>query len=73
LLQQIEWTKITLNTVLTKSHSKAVWGRGECELAAGTRGTALTPALRRQRQADLSEFEATLVYIVSSRAARTIE
>ena len=27
---------------------------------------------RRQRQADFCEFEATLVYIVSSRAARTM-
>ena len=29
--------------------------------------TPLTPALRRQRQADLSEFEASLVYRVGSR------
>jgi hypothetical protein len=27
----------------------------------------LTPALRRQRQADICEFEASLVYIVNSR------
>jgi hypothetical protein len=30
----------------------------------------LISALRRQRQADLSEFEASLVYRVSSRTAR---
>ena len=30
----------------------------------------LIPALRRQRQADLCEFEASLVYIASSRTAR---
>jgi hypothetical protein len=32
--------------------------------------TSLIPALGRQRQADLSEFEANLVCIVSSRTAR---
>ena len=32
----------------------------------------LIPALGRQRQADLSELEANLVYIVSSRTAKTI-
>jgi hypothetical protein len=32
--------------------------------------TPLTPALRRQRQADLYEFEASLVYRASSRTAR---
>jgi hypothetical protein len=30
----------------------------------------LVPALRRQRQMDLCEFEANLVYRVSSRTAR---
>jgi hypothetical protein len=30
----------------------------------------LTPALGRQRQVDLCEFEASLVYRVSSRTAR---
>jgi len=30
----------------------------------------LIPALRRQRQADLWEFKASLVYIVSSETAR---
>jgi hypothetical protein len=30
----------------------------------------LTPGLRRQRQEDLSESEACLVYIISSRTAR---
>ena len=30
----------------------------------------LIPALRRKRQVDLSEFEASLVYKVSSRTAR---
>ena len=33
------------------------------------RRTPLIPALRRQRQADLCEFEASLVYRVSSRTA----
>ena len=32
----------------------------------------LIPALRKQRQADLCEFEASLVYIASSRTARDI-
>ena len=34
--------------------------------------TSLIPALRRQRQTDLCEFEASLVHKVSSRTARTI-
>ena len=33
----------------------------------------LIPALGRQRQVDLSEFEASLVYIASSRTARTVK
>jgi hypothetical protein len=33
----------------------------------------LIPALRRQRQARISEFEASLVYKVSSRTARAAE
>ena len=32
----------------------------------------MIPALLRQRQADLCEFEANLVYRVSSRTARTL-
>ena len=32
----------------------------------------LIPALGRQRQVDLSEFEASLVYRVSSRRARAV-
>ena len=32
----------------------------------------LIPALRRQRQADLWEFKASLVYRVSSRTARAV-
>ena len=34
---------------------------------------ALIPALRRQRQADLCEFEASLVYRVSSRTFRATQ
>jgi hypothetical protein len=33
----------------------------------------LVPALGRQRQADLCEFETSLVYIVSSRTARATQ
>ena len=33
---------------------------------------SLVPALRRQRQTDLCEFEASLAYKVSSRTARTV-
>ena len=33
----------------------------------------LFPALRRQRQVDLFEFEASLVYRASSRTARTTQ
>ena len=33
--------------------------------------TPLIPALRRQRQEDISEFEASLVYRVGSMTART--
>lgn len=35
--------------------------------------TLLILALRRHRQTDLSEFEASLVYRVSSRTARAIQ
>jgi hypothetical protein len=35
--------------------------------------TSLILALRRQRQADLSEFEASLVYKVSSTTARATQ
>ena len=35
--------------------------------------TPLIPTLRRQRQADLCEFEASLVYRVSSRTLSAIE
>ena len=34
--------------------------------------TTLIPALRRQRQVDLSEFKAILVYRESSRTVRTV-
>jgi hypothetical protein len=33
----------------------------------------LTPALNRQRQADLCDFEASLVYRASSRTAKATE
>jgi hypothetical protein len=33
----------------------------------------LIPALRRQREVDISEFEASLVYRVSSRTARATQ
>jgi hypothetical protein len=36
-------------------------------------GGALIPALWRQRQADLCEFEASLVYQISSRTARATQ
>jgi hypothetical protein len=36
-------------------------------------GTPLIPALRRQRQADLCDFEASLVYRASSRTARAVQ
>jgi hypothetical protein len=39
----------------------------------GRRWWPLIPALRRQRQADLCVFEASLVYIVSSRTTKAIE
>ena len=35
--------------------------------------TPLIPAFRRQRQADLCQLSASLVYILSSRTARAIE
>lgn len=39
----------------------------------GVMGTVLSPALRRQRQEDSCEFEANLVYRVTSRTARERE
>ena len=35
-------------------------------------GWGVSPALGRQRQGDLCEFKASLVYIVSSRTAKAI-
>ena len=37
------------------------------------KGVKLIPALGRQRQTDLCEFEASLVYTVSSRTARATQ
>jgi hypothetical protein len=34
---------------------------------------AFNPELKRQRQVDLCEFEASLIYIVGSRPARDIQ
>ena len=39
----------------------------------GGDGTSLIPALRGQRQEDLYEFEASLVYRVSPRTARATQ
>lgn len=39
-------------------------------LIVGVVATPLFPALRKQRQVDLYEFEASLVYIAGSRTAR---
>jgi hypothetical protein len=38
----------------------------------GVLAHAFIPALRKQRQVDLWEFQASLVYRVSSRTARTL-
>ena len=43
-------------------------------VSAGWEGhMPLIPALRKQKQVDLCEFEVSLVYIASSRTARAIE
>ena len=52
-------------------HSK-VW-QSRVTACRAWRHTPLIPALRRQRQANLCEFEASLVYKVSSRTARPIQ
>jgi hypothetical protein len=45
----------------------------ESRTKPGMVATHLIPALVRQRQVDLSEFEASLVYRVSSRTARATQ
>ena len=46
-----------------------VWLLRTCDLLGG--GGTLISALRRERQVDLCEFKASLVYKMSSRTART--
>ena len=43
------------------------------KIQAGCGSAPIVPALGRQRQADLCEFQASLVYIMSSGTAKTIE
>jgi hypothetical protein len=43
------------------------------KLSSGGTHTPLTLTLRRQRQVDLCEFWASLVYIVSSRTGKTTQ
>jgi hypothetical protein len=47
--------------------------RSQSSLICKPEVVPLIPALRRQRQADLCEFEASLVYRVSSRTSRAIQ
>jgi len=54
------WWKITAKATQKRKHLGQAWW---C--------TPLIPALRRQRHTDLYEFEASLIYIVSSRTVRT--
>ena len=42
-------------------------------LAVVLHHTPFIPALRRQKQVDLCEFEASLVYIASSQTARATQ
>jgi hypothetical protein len=54
-----------------KKKEKSLPGMVE-ELARSSGEHLLVPALARQRQADICEFEVSLVYIASSRTARAI-
>jgi hypothetical protein len=42
-------------------------------IVSGLVGTVLIPVLKRQRQEDLYEFKASLIYTVNSRTARAVE
>ena len=66
-LQSPGWTEASAATCQQniKSHF--------CLLVARQWHMTLIPTLRRQRQADLCEFEARLVYRVSFRAVRAIQ
>jgi hypothetical protein len=59
----------------TRDHEEGKFLR-TCDLVSKPKSilehTHLVPALRRQRQADLCEFEASLVYILNFRPARAI-
>jgi hypothetical protein len=54
------------------SPSKALIARGD-KVFLVTSCLSLIPALEKQRQGDLCQFEATLVYIENSRTARSRE
>ena len=58
-----------LTTLLTLAEPPD-FREGKKERGRGGRKQPLIPALGRQRQVDLCEFEASLVYRVSSRTAR---
>ena len=63
---------LTVSTSSTAQQgSRDLWCKSMCESQAWC--TPLSPALRRQRQVDLCEFKASLVYIVSSRTTKATQ
>jgi hypothetical protein len=66
----VTWMKHTLAKDFTDSYTPTPSLYSVFEIQ-GT--TSLIPAHRRQRQSELSEFKASLVYRVSSRTARDIQ
>ena len=58
---------------LTKAWKGGPASHQDSELAGQWWCTPLIPALGKQRQVDLCEFEASLVYRASSRTARAIQ
>ena len=54
------------------SHTQITSKHEEQKQQPGGGGTPLIPVLGRQRQEDLSEFNASLVYKANSRTARTV-
>ena len=64
---------MTLKTKVCSKNKLLCNINDKCYFLAGGWCTPLIPALRSQRQVDLSEFKASLVYRVNSRTAKATQ